>query len=142
MCFNEIPLHNLCSKFCCSIFKDRCAGQVLLVCDFSIILYQFPFVKPFLKTFLSFFGLFSVNFYSIHAKKNFTFLLGCSISIPFDFGLVKGFFIIFSWKFIFRQTVLYIQKKRRLYEHNAQSASAQEKTGREFLRSLSVFYQY
>ena len=80
----------LCSKFCCSIFKDRCAKQAFPVSDFVIILHLFAFVKTFFKTFLSFFKVFRCS----HLKTGCP-LLQCPISIPLCLLFVKRFFEIF-----------------------------------------------
>ena len=120
MCFNEIPLHNFVFEILLFNFQRPMRMTSFLACDFSIILYHFPFVKPFLKTFLSFFSLFYRTYIAYTLKGRFPFFFGCSISIPFDFRLVKGFFRFFPINAVFRHTVCYTQKNRRLYKQNAQ----------------------
>ena len=113
----------LCSKFCCSIFKDRCANKLPCSRLFYYTIH-IPFCQDFFKTFLSFFQLFSKeSVYYMHQRAFSPLLLGCSISIPLRKGLVKGFFRFFSKKFVFRHTVAHIQKTQALYVQNSQIPS-------------------
>ena len=80
----------LCSKFCCSIFKDRCAVQAFPVSDFVIILHLFAFVKTFFKTFSSF-----LKFFDAVTSKKAVLSCGARLVYHFVFCLSRVFSYFF-----------------------------------------------